>query len=552
MKKTKLLLLGLPLIAVATGTLTGCSNDKPVEEDVPHYTTGNYRFQTIYRNTGSFTFEKYDDTNPSKSKKITYYIDKSIKNFNYIKLELETDTDMVGWLSYVNEDNKEESNTEKFFVKAGDTEFRTFLDSFRAGGFGRFKNKRITSIAFQGVDTSKCGTFSLKSIAISDRTYSNEKMFIDDGTIKLGTSVNYGGSIEWLERIDINIVEYIDAGGNVRIDKDIDPSTIKESRLISSSVNMVNTYDLGREVQPSYYLNVNKEANGYDPKTEYKYESISGNIKYNPIQCGGVGDISKGIITEPQVIDYEYTKDRIYVKTKGQDWMFVNDQAEGYIEATYHFGDDGLLIVDNSYVDFYQFANLNSVDNPMDGQETPATYFVYPLNYFYCKTKTRTINDPFVGPQGSGYQAIEDPSATLPGAGNYFYAIRSGYMKNRCDWVANVNDQRFGAGIYMPNADYYIASRGSVSNSYSNKQNSSYTDRFYDFGDGLTPSYAASNYNYINPQLRRRMIEFVPLQFTYALFIGDVSEMEEAFDNAKSQGLTNECLTMSTGTWPKH
>lgn len=541
-------LLALEIFGITMGTIA-CNSQK--KEETPNYTPDTYNFKKYYSNTGSFTFDRYLENTPALCRIVTYKINKSIGKSTFFKIELETDCNLVGWIAYCDSNNKEKTNVEKFFIEEGDKEFCSFFDSFRSGAFGAFENKDILSIAFQSVDSTKEGKFTFKSFSAVEREYSHEKMYIDDGTLKFGTSVNYGGCIEWVERIDINVIEYIDSGGNVRIDKDIDPSMVSSNRLISSNVNMVNTYDLGREIQPSYYLKVNKENNGYNPLTEYKYESITGTFSYNPIQCGGVGDIEKGIVTEPQIIDYVYKQDHIYFKTKGQDWMFVNDQAQGYIEANYHFGDDGLLIVDNSYIDFYQFTNLNSVNNPMSGQETPATYFVYPLNYFYCETKSRTINDPYVGPQGYGNSVVEDPASTAPSPGTYFYGFKANNMKNNCDWIANVNDQKFGAGIFMPNADYYIDSRGQPSCAYSDRQNCTYSKRFYDFGDKLTPSYAASNYNYMNPQLRRRMIEFVALEYQYAIYVGDVSEMREAFANAKEQGLTNDNLTLSENTWPK-
>ena len=51
--------------------------------------------------------------------------------------------------------------------------------------------------------------------------------------------------------------------------------------------------------------------------------------------------------------------------------------------------------------------------------------------------------------------------------------------------------------------------------------------------------------------LRRRMIEYVPLEYSYAIYIGDVDEMDEAFATAKENGLTNENLTSEKGTWPR-
>ena len=552
MKYNKILLAVSLFGLVAISSSCDKETDKEDKVIAPEYTKDEYPFTTIYKNSGSFVFSPYNELFPNANEKLTYHINKSIGTSNYLKLEFETDSNMVGWISYCDEADSSKTYEEKIFVKAGDTKFTTFLDNYRDGAYGKFASKKILDISFRSVDSTKFANFTFKSLSHSNRKVHEGRMFIDDGTIKLGTSVRFGGAIEWLERIDINIIEYLDSGRNVRIDKDIDPSTIESNKLISSEVNMINIYDYGREIQPSYYLQVDKDNNGYDPKTLYNYDSIEGKPKYNPILCGGVGDPNTGLRVGAQIVDYEYKEDHIYFKTKGQDWMFVNDQAQGYIEVNYHFGEDGVLVVDNTYTDFYGFAGLNSTRNPMSGQETPATYFVYPLNYFYCKTKQRTINDPFLGPQGkSGVIAVESPTAATPSAGNYFYGLKSSSLYNRCDWAAFVNDQGFGAGIYMPNSDYIMASRGNVSNKYSDNANHSYLNHFYNFGNDLVPSYAASNYNYINPQIRRRMVEYIPLKYSYALFIGDVEEMDEAFAKAKENGLTNEELVMSEGSWPR-
>lgn len=551
--KNKLLMISslVALTSIVSGCKNGGEEPKPVEEEEIPYTLDEYKFKKVYENSGEFRFGLYNDSMPKAASKVVYKINKSIGTDNYLKIELETDCNLVGWINYSDENNPSKTNSEKFFIEKGSTEFKTFLDAFRDSCYGGFKKKIINEVIFSSVESEYYGKMTFKSLSCSDRVINTERMYIDDGTIKLGTSVKFGGSVEWLERIDIYVCEYLDNGLNVRIDRDIDPATIQKDRFISSEVNMVNIYDYGREIQPSYYLKVDKEHNGYDPKTKYNYESLDGHAKYNPIQCGGVGDHATGVLVGAQVIDYEYKPDHIYIKSKGQDWMFENDQAEGYIEVNYHFGEDGVLVVDNSYTDFYGFSGLNSVDNPMSGQETPATYFSYPLNYFYMKTKNKTIYDPYVGPQNGLGTCVEDPAASGGAAGSYFYGLKGNYSKNNCDWFAFTNDQKFGAGIYMPNCDYFIASRGNVSTNYNEKYNRSYNNLLYNFGSDYTPSYAASNYNYLNPQIRRRMIEYVPLQYQYCLFIGDVEEMDEAFANAKASGIDNEILTRNEGTWPR-
>ena len=107
----------------------------------------------------------------------------------------------------------------------------------------------------------------------------------------------------------------------------------------------------------------------------------------------------------------------------------------------------------------------------------------------------------------------------------------------------------------MPNADRYIASRGRKSNSYFQEEcNRIYNDKYFSFDESeLVPSYSTINYSYINPGIHRKMIDFVPLEYSYALFIGDTTQMKDAFTRLQDEKiLTNTSLTKTDeSVWPK-
>jgi hypothetical protein len=236
---------------------------------------------------------------------------------------------------------------------------------------------------------------------------------------------------------------------------------------------------------------------------------------------------------------------------KAQEWFFyTNIQANGYIEVTYYFDKNGSVMVDNRYTDFSQF--INEYDVGMHLQETPATYFVYPLNYFYCETKQGVIFDKNVGEQNGRSKSKHGKTHAVDG--DYIYELNAKTLKN--GWCAFVNENKFGVGIYMPNADKYIASRGRKSTNYfSEKGNSQYYDRFFQFEqEELVPSYAVFNYSYLNPSLQRRMIQFVPLEYSYALFVGDTDEMGTAFKQLKEDNILTNAHLASEDTmgWPNY
>jgi hypothetical protein len=233
---------------------------------------------------------------------------------------------------------------------------------------------------------------------------------------------------------------------------------------------------------------------------------------------------------------------------KAQEWFFgCNIQANGYIEVTYYF-QNGAVVVDNRYTDFSEF--IGEWDIALHMQETPATYFVYPFNYFYCETKQGTIFDPNCSAQNGRSQ--EKTSLRADVTGEYFYSVNGKMVTD--GWCAFVNQNKFGVGIYMPNADRYIASRGQISTNYFNEEdNTRYYPEFFSFDDSqIVPSYSTINYSYINPSIIRKMVDFVPLEYTYALYIGDTDEMSEVFEALGEDGVVaNEHLADPNIGWPK-
>ena len=413
------------------------------DAETPNYTLDSYNFTTVFTDGETKKLKQYSEDIPHDNGCVVYDVYSRINDKNYLKFELETDVDLVGFINYYNVDNKEEKNSEKFFIKKDSTEFTTFLDAFRRGARGNFK-KTISTVTFQSVDHTKDGTFTLKSIGVSDRTIDTyEEWRISNGDTVLGTSPFYGGCITYLEKLEQDVYEYMDFDGNIVIDRYVDPD-YDAMHVISDSVNLINIYDLGREVQPSYYSQVDI-AHGYDPdydptKPETFYQGLGGRVLYNPIQCGDFGGHT------PQIIDYVWKENYLYVIMKAQEWFFyTNIQANGYIECTYYFDEGGAVMVDNVYTDFSCF--IGEHDVKLNSQETPATYFVYPFNYFYCETKQGTIFDPNLTEQNGINMPKTSLKATVTSA-NYFYAVDEKYMID--DWCAFVNENKFGVGIFMP------------------------------------------------------------------------------------------------------
>lgn len=522
--------------------LAACQNGpSSSSEENSYYTSESYEFTTLFQGKETKTLASYDKANPTANGFVNYALDYDIGMANYLKMEYQASENIVGYFDYVSQEGNQ-SNSEKFFLSKDETTFTTFLDAYRVGAYGAFA-KKLTGIRIQNVGTAEA-SFVLRSLSISDRSMprSDSMLYVSSPSMIVGTSFQYGGAIQYVERTDLDICEYMDANGNICIDRDIDPRQVK---LVNDRVNFVNIYDLGREIQASYYLNAN-EKNGYHPKTQLSYSGLDNLVKYNPIQCGSP------TFNTPQIIDFIYHKDYFWVKVKPLDWFYDNDPCSGYMETTISFGNDGVILVDNSYVDFSQF--VDNEENPLvyNPQETPATMTVYPLNYFYCETKRGTIMDQ----NTSGIPQSESvlTSANQTGSGAYYYSLFASTLKY--DWMAMVNENYFGLGICMENADHYVGSHSYAStNYYAEAMNRKIAPSRFSFEESdIIPSYAAYNDGYMCPGIDRKMIDFVPLQYSYALCVGDTQTMGDEFAALKASGrIANESLLQADGihSWPK-
>ena len=449
-------------------------------------------------------------------------IGKEVGDKNYLTIKLANDVPLVGYIHYTDQNNTSKTHKEKFFIEAGVDTFSMFLDGIRVGAFGAFE-KRIDKITLQNVEAKTGGSVRVRTISISDKTYDNQEMlYLDNGIMKVGASLAAGGALCHLESLNRSVVEYMDSKGKVRIDENIDAD---EVNTISEEVNFINVHDLGREIQQSYYSNVTEE-NGYKPDDEVLYDGIGDGYLYNPVQAGSAGD------KQTQIIDYELTENRLYVKSRPQDWFFDNTQTDSYMESTYIFDENGALIVTNRFTNFAQFTDMDKVW--ISGHEIPAVYIVQPLNYFYCETVDGVINDPGLSPIPAE-SSTRRTSVKQEVEGNYWYELQASTVIG--DWLANVNDVGFGLGMYIPNVQRFSASRGYKPTTYSLGYNNNYDSNIYDLSSyRLIPSMYVDNYNYFSPSVTRRMVDFVPFEYSFALYIGSVDEMREQFATMKEKG----------------
>ena len=126
---------------------------------------------------------------------------------------------------------------------------------------------------------------------------------INNGTIQIGVDVNYGGGITHL------------------------------SDYSSNGINLVNSFDKGRQIQQSYYggpndANYTYKPEGYQgPIWPYTFFNTGGKWPWNPI---GVGDY---LGNHSCAIQIDVTPDSLYVKTRPLQWALENVTGDCIFES---------------------------------------------------------------------------------------------------------------------------------------------------------------------------------------------------------------------------
>ena len=247
---------------------------------------GNEQASSVAETEDGFTL-LYNEAKTSSLKRgdeVEIPLNKEIAGKNYLRIRLNTAVNLVGYVEYTDKSNSAKSHCEKIHIERGETEFTAFLDAFRLGARGDF-DKILTKITLKSVSETE-GNVRIKEVAVSDRTYPEGMLYIQNDSLKIGVDLTAGGALCHVERLGRQVVEYIDEKGCVRIDEGVDASAVN---CITDEVNLVNIHDLGREIQQSYYAGVGEE-NGYVPDEEVLYDGLGGDVLYNPVQAGSAGD----------------------------------------------------------------------------------------------------------------------------------------------------------------------------------------------------------------------------------------------------------------------
>ena len=538
--------MALSLLCAVVVYASGCSflQTSSSQKDVP----GETSYQSIYTGEGTFSLAK------EQAKTLT--LNKDISGKEYIKITLNSNVNLLGEYKYSDISNPSKVVTEPFYIEPSseEIEFKQFFDAFRPNAIGAF-DKKLISITFQNLD-DKIANVHIKDVSVKDRVIPDfeKEIYLEKDGLKVGADLAMGGTLSYLEKLGYEgqtVDEVLDENDNVTIGVNAKEGA---KQHLSSSVNLINIYDAGREFQQSYYAEVGgtKEeatgANGYDRRWSFTATREGYYWPYNPVQGGDE------VCNLSQIIDYEVTGKSIYVKTRAMDWgngyarpeyashelheQFKNGRTtKSYIENTYTIK-GGMLYVDNRFVDWNGFTDMENI--PVCTLEIPAAYVVHPLSNYVCYVGGNpwNLND-------TNYQREPD----LPGwwLGDETHVN----FTHPEDWFAWVNDEDFGVGVYIPNAGAYISGRNNsgrhISHTHnSDTANSKMANEYLYNKPAPTSDYTScyvGNTSYTAPIVNVRMKEYVPMSYTYVVAVDYLAVMRASFKNIDEAGvITNKGL----------
>ncbi len=409
-------------------------------------------------------------------------IDAEVKDLNYLILDVSCDVPVIGKLYFTNMNNAEEGFEETFFLPAQtDGEFRQIVDYYQENTY----RKKVEAIIFENVGKEH-GFVSVRSIKMDEKDidplYEAPEVTLESEYIRLTVGMQSGGAIHGLEYFRDPVQQVRDQDGNMLVG--INYAQRENVEVVyTDNVNLLNRFDHGRLVQQSYY-GISTEPYECTPYMQWMWG-------YNPVQGGNWTGYSS------QIVDYEISKDKIYVKCRPLDWAKGEklggfDVTRSYMENTYSVSGTEVK-VDNTFTDWSGYDHGVKRD-----QELPAFYGIISLGTFvtYVGDKPFQNEALYVDPDIGSWMASD---------------TRFKNFNLTENWSAWVNEKYFGVGVYVP--DCVGALAGKVG-----------TKVF----DGKAEKSEATAYT---AMLERMLITtYETFSYRYYLSVGQVNEMRKTFN----------------------
>lgn len=303
----------------------------------------------------------------------------------------------------------------------------------------------------------------------------------------------YNSQTHYMENSKFKVGIQLSWGGGVNYIED-------KTSKISGLTNLINRHDTGRLIQQSYY--------GTAGNSEYTPGDFNGTVwRYNPVQGGDkYGNQSR-------LIDVVVKDNSVYIKSQPQDWSLNGEITPSYMENTYTLNSDTIR-VDNRFIDFSGWAH------PYTHQELPAFYTVSYLDRFTWYNGTESWMDAELSYRDD-LQFWGDPNY----AADCRFFVKNGNTETWCSWTSAQSG--FGVGLYVPNVDLLYAGK-------------------YGYNGSKSPDNGATNY--VAPLNTIKMVSYVPIEYSYLITTGTVSQIRQTFkqnkDFASNESLHKNYISM--------
>lgn len=383
------------------------------------------------------------------------------EKFNRITLKYTASTMTRGVLRYRVNGNVVE---DEFFLEAASSEasFGTLITTY----FNSDMAAEILSVTLYPISASS-STFSLKAIVTETIDVFGDTYYLESDNVILGIYLAMGGGVSYYE---------VKNDGNDKYD------------------NLLNSYDVGRLVQQSYYgTNSAPYEPGYYQGTAWRY---------NPVQGGDLNN------NPSRIVNIETYDNAIYVKTRPMDWAKNGSATPSYMENLYIIFDN-FVKVENRFVDFSGYTHT------VAAQELPAFYTISALDTFSMYSGS----SPWTG---GAYTSYSNLGAWYDTAyhNQQDYTVTSGNE----NWFAWHDSTGFGIALYVPGVTNVLAGRHAY--------------------DSSNPSCdpLANATNYFAPIRNLTLVSGKPLSYSYLIAAGNVATVRETFKNNRGL-IDNSTLT---------
>lgn len=332
--------------------------------------------------------------------------------FNYYGVAYSSDAYLKGEITY---GRGKKTVSEEFFLEPSENgEFFSFID----GVLDNKKANKIYSVSLAPLNKDEA-EISVYGIATFNRSVPEREVFIENGKVKIGVDLLWGGALSYLEDLDSD-VEAVKVDGKIKIDSNASERYGKKA--LSKNVNLINRFDPGRLVQQSYYGTHGTPEDGYIGGIY-----MDNQWNYNPVQGGNqFGESSK-------IVDVRADGETLYIKCRPLDWSLPAENiTPSYMEATY-------TLVGSRVDASCRFVDYSGYTPYYTSQEIPAFYCSEPLNRFvYC-------------PDGENI-AVEPKLIFWPDAG--YPKFNS--VENWAGFIGEFDDS-FGIGVYVEGETQFLA-----------------------------------------------------------------------------------------------